>query len=250
MKHNAIILTSGLTGSSVLTGLIARGGFWTGSTHKKSGEYDTYENTRLIELNRSLFAAAGYSGNYMTEFSPALLRDVASLAGTIDESRYRAFLAECDGHAPWVWKDPRLWVTIGFWEKLLDIERCRFILLKRSLLQCWVSGLLRRQIRSYGNSRAYELAVQKTIGEFLRRANAQFIELRYEDLILKPEESIGRLNRFLDAKLTTADLQSVYHKPLYKSPNGSAWDAVKAALIYAKNYSERVDRTMRGAESR
>ncbi len=53
MKRNVIILTSGLTGSSVLSGLISRGGFWTGDTHKKE-DYDTYENKRLIELNLSL----------------------------------------------------------------------------------------------------------------------------------------------------------------------------------------------------
>src|SRR5690242_9748399 len=60
-NSNVIILTSGLTGSSVLTGLIARAGYWTGSqTFKK--EYDTFENVELIRLNRDLFAAAGYSG--------------------------------------------------------------------------------------------------------------------------------------------------------------------------------------------
>src|ERR1035438_9442185 len=120
MKQNAIILTSGLTGSSVLTGLIARDGYWTGvSTHKNLGEYETYENTRLIELNRSLFAAAGYTGNYMIEFAPAVLREIESLYGKIDETPFRQFLADCNEHSPWVWKDPRLWLTIRFWKNLL-----------------------------------------------------------------------------------------------------------------------------------
>src|SRR5215831_19107966 len=111
MKQHAIILTSGLTGSSVLTGFIGRSGYWTGhSTYKKIGAYDTFENTRLIELNQSLFAAAGYTGNYMTEFAPALLRRIEALYGAIDDAPYRQFLADCNNHAPSVWKDPRLWV--------------------------------------------------------------------------------------------------------------------------------------------
>ena len=53
-RRNVIILTSGLTGSSVLTGLISRVGYWNGDqTHKK--EYDTCENSELISLNLSLF---------------------------------------------------------------------------------------------------------------------------------------------------------------------------------------------------
>src|SRR5229473_2043132 len=32
-------------------------------------------------------------------------------------------------HRPWVWKDPRLWLTIYFWKSLLSLDQCRFILL-------------------------------------------------------------------------------------------------------------------------
>src|SRR5713226_606371 len=49
--------------------------------------------------------------------------------GTFDDSPYREFLAKCDEHRPWVWKDPRLWLTIYFWKSLLSLDQCRFILL-------------------------------------------------------------------------------------------------------------------------
>ena len=48
--YNTIILTSGLTGSSVLTGLLARGGFWAGDRTAKKKDYDTFENEELIRL--------------------------------------------------------------------------------------------------------------------------------------------------------------------------------------------------------
>ena len=245
MKEGVIVLTSGLTGSSVLTALIARAGYWTGlATHDKVGEYNTYENTRLIELNRSLFAAAGYTGNYLTEFRPDLLRQVDHLATSIDITPYREFLAQCDRHSPWIWKDPRLWGTIRFWSRLLDPRQCRLILLTRSLFYIWVSVLQRGQIRGYRDLRSYETAIVRANREFVAGVGAPAIEMCYEDLILHPAESIGCLNRFLGAELSVADLESVYHKPLYRSPNGSAWDVARAVLIYAANYSRRVERKL------
>jgi hypothetical protein len=247
MKQGVIVLTSGLTGSSVLTGLIAHAGYWTGlAMHDKVGEYSTYENTRLIELNRSLFTAAGYTGNYLTEFCPALLRQMDLLAGSIDVTPYREFLAQCDRHSPWIWKDPRLWSTIRFWSKLLDPRQCRFILLTRSLFYSWVSVLQRGQIRGYRNLRSYETAIVRASREFVEAFGAPAIEMCYEDLILHPAESIGHLNQFLGVQLSVADLESLYHKPLYRSPNGSAWDVARAVLIYAANYSRRVERKLPG----
>lgn len=241
MKQNAIVLTSGLTGSSVLTGLIARGGYWTGVTHKKVGEYDTYENTRLIELNRQLFTTVGYTGNYMTEFMPGLLEKMDALYGNIDDTPYRRFLAECNEHGPWVWKDPRLWVTIWFWRHLLDKGQCRFILLGRSLWQSWISALLRRQIRSYGDLKSYECTVLRMNREFIRKFGASALEMRYDDIIATPVDAIRDLNQFLGTGLTVEDLQAIYHRRLYSAPKASLRDTLKALLIYAKNYSHRTD---------
>ena len=58
-RPNVIILTSGITGSSVLSGFLAHSGYWAGdTTHKK--EYDTFENAELIALNLKILQQAGY----------------------------------------------------------------------------------------------------------------------------------------------------------------------------------------------
>jgi hypothetical protein len=239
MKRNIIILTSGLTGSSVLTGLASRGGFWTGETHKKE-DYDTYENKRLIELNLTLFREAQYTGNYLTEFSPEAMDRIGSLYGRIDDRPYREFLDECNGHTPWVWKDPRLWLTVRFWKSLLNLEDCSFIVLTRGYLQCWTSATLRRQIRSYRDSRMYEQRVKDSAIDFLNENRLPYLQISYEELIVHPVGAIDRLNGYMGSTLTVDDLKVVYHKPLYKVPRSSWVDVCKAALIYAKNYSQRV----------
>jgi hypothetical protein len=240
MKRNVIILTSGLTGSSVLTALISRAGFWTGETHKKE-DYDTYENRRLIELNLNLFREAGFTGNYLTEFSAETMDRIGSLYGRIEDRPYREFLDECNTHASFVWKDPRLWLTIRFWKNLLNLEECNFVVLTRGYLQCWTSATLRRQIRSYRDSRMYEQRVKDSALDFLKENRLSYLQIGYEELIVSPEGAVDRLNGFLGCDLTVEDLKTVYSKPLYKAPRSSWFDVGKAGLIYLKNYSQRVD---------
>src|SRR5689334_25193412 len=124
MKKNVIVLTSGLTGSSVLTGLIARAGYWTGDTTFKKRDYETFENARLIELNLRLFKEAGYRGNYLLEFPEPAMKAIAALPEHVDLTDYKSFLQYCDEHGPWVWKDPRLWLTIRFWRNMLNLRDC------------------------------------------------------------------------------------------------------------------------------
>jgi hypothetical protein len=241
MGRNVIILTSGLSGSSVLTGLVSRAGYWTGdSTHKKQ-DYDTYENTELIELNLRLLKQAAYSGNYLLEFSSEALNQVRSLFGKVDSQVYNLFVRKCNEHRPWVWKDPRLWLTIRFWKNLLDLEDCRFVLLTRSPVQSWISQTLRRQITTYRYSRAYEERIKRSIINFFEENRLPYFPVGYENLILHPAETIDALNQFLQTSLTVEDLKSVYHKRLYRSPRSSLLNHVKAILIYVKNYSERLD---------
>jgi len=241
MKRNVIILTSGLSGSSVLTALIARAGYWTGDSTFKKPEYDTFENQKLIDLNLKLFQDAGYKGNYLMEYAPGAIQKVAALSGTIDDGPYRAFLAECDRNQPWIWKDPRLWLTIRFWKNLLELRNCQFVFLTRGLMQSWVSSILRKQITSYRYSRRYETQIQDSVRAFLQENKLDYLHVTYEDLIVHPAKTLESLNRYLGTSLGEADLKAVYHKPLYKNPRSSWSKHVKAMLIYLKNYSERLD---------
>jgi hypothetical protein len=237
---NVIILTSGLSGSSVLTGLISRAGYWTGdTTHKK--EYDTYENQELIDLNLLLFKQSGFTGNYTMEFSPEAIARITALSGEIDDRPFRAFLQKCDSRRPWVWKDPRLWMTIYFWKNLLPLDDCKFIVLTRDFAHAWVSSILRRHIRSYGSLKRYERSIKDSLITFLDSTRKPYLQLTYENLIVHPESVIGELNTYCRTSLTVEDLKAIYHLPLYKTPRSSPIDFVKAVLIYLKNYFQRFD---------
>jgi hypothetical protein len=241
IKSNVVVLTSGLTGSSVLTGLISEAGYWTGDRTVKKKDYDTFENADLVSLNQRIFDAADFKEDYMTHFSPDALARMDSLSQETDTSEFRAFVEKCNQHGPWIWKDPRLWMTVHFWKDIVDLRSCKFIVLTRDLRQLWVSTLLRRQIVSYRASRAYEEHVRDSAIGFLDRNRLSYHVVRYEDVVVRPAPTIGRLNDYLGAELTVNDLKKVYHKPLYKLPASSPLDFAKALLIYAKNYSQRID---------
>lgn len=242
LKKNVIILTSGLSGSSVLTALIARGGYWIGdSTVKK--EYDTHENLELVELNKCIIRSAGYVGRYEMEFRADLLARIGSMWSGLSDTPYTEFLTNCDRHEPWIWKDPRLWVTIRYWHHLVDWKRCTVIVLTRNLVHRWISTTLRRQVRSYPSLKRYELSIEASIYEFLNSNQIGYVHLTYEQLVTRPKEAIAALNAHLGASLGIDDLKAVYHGKLYKNPRTSPLNYLLAALIYIKNYSERWDLT-------
>jgi hypothetical protein len=239
--QNVIILTSGLTGSSVLTGLLVRGGYWPGDRTAKKKDYDTYENADLVHLNLDLFQQADFTSNYQVTFSPDAVERITALAGRMDTEPFRSFARRCDAHQPWVWKDPRLWMTIRFWKQVTDLSSCKFLLLTRSHFQCWVSTNTRRIIQTYRHTKAYESAVEESTAAFVKENGFSHLRVTYENLIAKPEETIAELNGFLGTKLAVSDLSAVYRGELHKQPGASVSGVVKAALIYAKNYGERVD---------
>jgi hypothetical protein len=236
---NVIILTGGLTGSSALAGLLAAAGFWSGENTFRKRDYNTYENSELIRLNRQLMRRAGAGEEYTMRFLPEAIDRIAALAGVEDTGEYRALVTECDAHSPWLWKDPRLWLTVRFWSGLLDWSRIRVLLLRRDHLQAWVSCTQRRQIQTYDYVRRYNESIQASLRQFLEENAIRYLPLLYEDLIMKPEREVARLASFLDADVAMDHLHSTYAGVLYRRPK-SFRDTGEASLIYLKNYRERL----------
>jgi len=238
MKKNVIILTYGLSGSSVLTGLLVRGGYWPGAKTYVKPDYDTFENLRLIELNKQLFAAANFHGNYENQYSQEALDAIARLRDTVDPAPFKQFIAECNAHGPWIWKDPRLWLTMRYWADHLDLSNIQFVLLTRTPLQSWISYNLRRQVQSYGYAQRYCQQIESVIAKFLDERQLPRHEILFDDLIVAPEATLTKLNAYLGTHLAVDDLKAVYNQPLHRAPR-STFDFIKAAMIYARNYGER-----------
>ena len=238
MKKNIIILTVGLSGSSLLTSLLATDGYWSGDSTAKKKDYDTHENSGLVSLNKGLIDLADPDFDYTMDFSSEIFKKLENIESVEYEANFQHFLDECDTHRPWVWKDPRLWMTIRYWEKFLDKDKTQYLVLTRNDFQDWVSQLNRRQIQTYQYLKNYNKSIEDSIVKFLEATGQDYMKLGYEDLIINPTHSIDKLNAYLAAKLTVDDLEKMYRGRLYKMPKG-LFDTVKALAIYVKNYRIR-----------
>ena len=241
MKQNVIILTTGLSGSSVLTSLISNGeDYWTGEKTIKKTDYDTYENVKLVELNNLIIEKTGYEGDYTREFSFDVIEKINNDEYDLDLTRINDFLAESKQNSPWIWKDPRLWLTIRFWSKYMEMDNIKFIFLTREDKQTWISQILRRRIQSYRFCKKYHQLINSSLEDFLSSNNLAYHHVCYEDLIVHSEKTIANINDFLNTQLSVKDLESVYIGKLGRKTHGFK-NFIKAMLIYIKNYREAAD---------
>ena len=88
------------------------------------GNPDGYwEAEGLIERNVEVFRAVGYEGHNTWLFDP-IDPETAERINRLDPIPGHAdFVQRFEANAPWIWKDPRLCYTLGYWWKLLDPER-------------------------------------------------------------------------------------------------------------------------------
>lgn len=246
MKKNVIILTHGWTGSSVFTGLLGKAGYNYGQKTVQKTDYDTHENAELVQLNDRLMKELGYTGNHEHGFSHEIIEEMSARADSIDLTPYKEFVERCQAGRPWIWKDPRLTWTIRVWAKILPLEETAFIILTRDDEQAWISSNLRRHIQSMKFTRDYNHGITSSLKKFLDDYNQDYLEFKFEDLLLQPESTINSMNKFLDINLTMSDVKSVYKYPLYKKTR-SFKDKMLALAIYLKNYGERDFRNQKGS---
>ncbi len=236
--NNIIILTPGLSGSSLLASLLVKAGYWQGDETCKKSDYDTFENQDLVAINRHLLAQLNIGERYQKAFDNEWIARIKARETKFDLTPLKQFYAQCELQSAWLWKDPRLWLTLDLWQEIIDLSQVKFILLHREELQLWVSCLKRRQIQSLSFCKRYNQQVCNTIRQQVVGLGGELLEVCFEDLLMQPESAIDSLNQFLDTHLTLDDLKSVYKGELYKK-NHNGIDHLQAALIYFKNYSQR-----------
>lgn len=242
MNNNVIVLTTGLSGSSLVTSFIAQAGYWSGDEtvvkNNSTGNYNTHENKRLIELNDQLMKELSYEYNNDAQFHNQAHILFEKAASEIDKTEYLEFIKYCDSNGRWIWKDPRLWITIGFWQNIIKKDCIKIILLYRDPFSLWISLLNKRQIVSYSHLKKIEKKSRDELGGFLNSRGMNYHLLCYDKLIEMPEDVIPGLNNYLDDSLSLNDLIEVYDGRI----RAKTWNykrLILAILIYMKNYNIR-----------
>ena len=238
---NVIILTTGISGSSVITGFLAKSGLWAGDgtvfKDNITGKYETYENKKLVNLNNSLIKEAGVEFEDKSYYDANLRNKFNGIYAETDATKYNKFIEECNSHSPWIWKDPRLFLTIGFWKNSLDLTSIKVIVLHRNSYELWKSQAIKRMIYSYSYLKSSEDKSRYELLNYLELNNFSFLSLEYEQFTRDPITSINKLNKFIGVSLKKENWDEIY-KPTsiisrYKR-------TLLAYLIYIKNYKGRI----------
>lgn len=236
---NIIVLTSGLSGSSVVTNLLSKAGYWTGDLTCQKTDYNTHENSQLVYLNDLLLKTVDYDKSYSVIVNSLKVTDVELLFDTIDLSPFKALINQCEKSKPWVWKDPRLWVTMPFWIQLLEKDSFHVVFVDRSVSQRWISELLRKNVQTYSYCKQYNFQIEQLIKKFIANHELKSCDVLFDHLVEQPRNTLLLINQFLGSSLTMDDLLAVYNKPLYKKVRGVN-NLLQAVLIYLKNYQTRL----------
>ena len=238
---NVIILTTGISGSSVITGFLAESGFWAGddTVYKDNltGKYETYENKKLVDLNDLLVKEAGVEFEGKARYAPNARDRLNDLYTEIDTTPYNNFLAECDAHSPWIWKDPRLFLTIGFWRNCLDLTNTKVIVLHRNSYELWKSLTIKRIIYSYRYLKNTEDKTRQELLNYLKSNNFSYISLEYDQFTSDLVSSIKNLNEFIGMNLKKDNWDKIFKST---SKYSRYKRTLLAFLIYLKNYKSRI----------
>jgi hypothetical protein len=230
MAKSVVVVGMPRSGTSLVAGIFGRQGFFAAEDSEeelRDGDHHNpfgyWEAETLTRVNAEVFAAAGYPedtswlGRAMSDEEADRICRLAPLPGHAD------LVARYEARAPWIWKDPRLCYTLGYWWPMLSSDSTRVVITRRdpeAIYQSFVrvhwrapSDEARDDVfkRVEGHLTAAWAAVE--------RLGIPALEVQYEDFADKPAETARRLSEFLHLKLEPADL-GFSSKLDHSSPRG------------------------------
>jgi hypothetical protein len=173
-----------------------RGGYW--------------EAKWLVRANVEVFREVGYTHHNtwlhepMPESTARLIADLEPLPG------HRELVQSYQQRAPWLWKDPRLCYTLGYWWKLMPPESTCVLLIERDLehvFQSFVRMSWRENTPAAREETIARLGAHMTAA---RRAIAELdiphVAVTYEDFERSTDRVAGEIAAAFDIPLEAPDL--------------------------------------------
>lgn len=197
MAAGVVVVGMDRSGTSAATRLISLHGLRTPPDTdvvpaRQANPRGVWESASLVAFNIRVLAAVNSDDRFPAALEPGWERD--SRLHPIRQDAREAF-DEVFPAAPWVWKDPLLCLTFGFWRTALDVQPV-VVLVNRNPLEIAASAL-----SAWGRPKIYGLALWE---RYIRQALAQITDLpvlvtNYEELVSAPLHWCERLQDFLRA---------------------------------------------------
>lgn len=217
MPKNALVVGMPRSGTSLTASVFANNGYFAAESsdsqlrrEDENNPMGYWEADDLIEANVELFNTVGYPEHNTWRFSAISQSQGAEISRLAPLEGHRELVARYDAHAPWIWKDPRLCYTLGYWWNLVDQANTGVLLIRRNKAEIyrsfvrleWRDDTERNKLEVYRRIDEHLAAVERDLKEF----DIPYIEIDYRDYKLAPEETAEKLSRHFDLPLTSSDL--------------------------------------------
>jgi len=217
MPKDAIIIGMPRSGTSMVTSIFAKNGFFLAENESKElragDEFNPsgyWEAQDLIDANDEILSRAGYKPDNTWLYEPIKQEMAKKILELSPTAEHRRLVEKYNNYHPWVWKDPRLCYTIGYWWPLLHRENTRIILLKRDSNEIYNSFV---RLKWRENNASSKKDVFQRIQDHLESAkiaiekyNIPVLEVSYSDFGTQAKETSQRVSEFFGISLETDDL--------------------------------------------
>ena len=148
MRKNVLVVGVPRSGTSMTAHIFVTKGYFVAKdaeTELHSGdEFNPkgyWEANSLIEANVDLFKSVGYAFHNTWMFEPITDEQAARIPAVEKMPRHRELVDGYDANRPWIWKDPRLCYTLGYWWQFMNPETTAVLLLRRKVEHVFQSFL-------------------------------------------------------------------------------------------------------------
>lgn len=245
---NAIVVGMPRSGTSMSAAIFANQGYLVAEESEKElrapDEYNPngyWEAETLIRKNVEVFKQCGFDGDNTWNFEPISKESAEKINALAPLDSHPEFVRSYDEKSPWVWKDPRLCYTVGYWWQLINPETTAVLLIKRDPKEIY-NSFLRVKWRTL--SKADKADTYQRIADHiefaettLRTKGINYLSVNYNDFTTDAQSIVDKINATFNLSLTTDDLN--FDKKLNNN-------SVKGKLgIYADLIADKIPKPIR-----
>lgn len=214
---NVLVVGVPRSGTSLTSAVFSRKGYHVGWIEKDTGRlgdeanpFGYFEADDVIAKNVEIFQRIGYSEDntwLRTMITEEQIRQIDALEPS---QEHKEFLRQYDTHAPWIWKDPRLTLTLPYWWKILDARTTGVILVRRDPEECYQSFIRCGWYQPGEQARQEVLHRIEVHWNAALRAIEKYeiphIIIHYDEYLNKPESVARKISEFCGLSLEVNDL--------------------------------------------
>ncbi len=214
---NVLIVGMPRSGTSMTASIFTRSNYFVAddkdSDLRSGDEFNPsgyWEAKPLIQCNAEILNNAGFAHDNTWLFDPITKKQTETITQLSPSKKHQQLVENFNQHSPWMWKDPRLCYTLGYWWPLLNPETTRVLLLKRNSNEIYQSFLRLKWRAATPQSKIDVINRTKahisTAEEAIKHYNIPYIEINYSDYKNNPDETAKKLSHFFNIDISTQDL--------------------------------------------